>query len=138
LILLAWYEWYPANSAFFNGFSINSGDELRLTVTATSTNGGTAKIENLSTGKVAEHVFESEGTALCQQNAEWIVEDYSQNNVNVPFCNFGVVEFTNAYATTTANQHVTPNGATVIILQKNGLDVTSVEENPGGVTIKYS
>ena len=83
-------------------------------------------------------MFQSESAALCQQNAEWIVEDYSSNNVNVPFCNFGAVAFTNAYATTTANNRVTPNGAKIIILQNNGQDITSVEENQDGVTIKYS
>ena len=77
-------------------------------------------------------VFQSESAALCRQNAEWIVETYTQD-----FCNFGTVEFTNAYAMTTANHRVTPVGAKTIILQKNGQDITSVEENQDGVTVKY-
>ena len=83
-------------------------------------------------------MFQSESTPLCLQNAEWIVEDYAQNNVDVPFCNFGAVKFTNAYATTTANKRVTPGGAKMIVMQKNAQAITSVEENQDGVTIKYS
>ena len=82
-------------------------------------------------------MFQSESTALCQQNAEWIVEDYSENNEPVPFCNFGTVEFTNAYATTTAGGRVTPDGAKMIVMQSNGQDITSVEKNQAGVTIKF-
>ena len=78
-------------------------------------------------------MFQSEHVALCRRNAEWIVEDYSQH-----LCNFGVVEFTNAYATTTANHRLTPDAADIVIMRKNGKDILSaIEKSHDGVTIKY-
>jgi hypothetical protein len=42
----AWYEWYPASSIDFSGMSISAGDEIKVTVTATSDTSGTATVEN--------------------------------------------------------------------------------------------
>ena len=72
----AWYEWYPDYSYTFSGFAVKPGDSIRATVIATSTTSGTAKIENLTTGKSTTHSFSGEGSTgtLCETNAEWIVE----------------------------------------------------------------
>jgi len=135
----AWSEWFPENSISFHGFPIHSGDEIRLTVTATSPDSGKAKIENLTKKKHVEKVFHSQITPLCQQNAEWIVEDYQNNEgEDVPVCNFGKVEFTDAYATRThGHRRVTPDGADILVMQKGDEVITSVHENRNGVTIKY-
>ena len=137
--ILAWYEWYPDTARDFKKISIHADDEIRLTVTATSSNSGKAMIENLTTKKHIEKVFHSQDTPLCQQNAEWIVEDYQNDEgEDVPVCNFGKVEFTHAYATTTKHNHrVTPDGADIILMRENGQVITSVKENRNGVTIKY-
>ncbi len=79
----------------------------------------------------------SSSYALCEQNAEWIVEDYTQGGGLVPLCDFGTVAFTNAYATTNSGSKVSPNGATVIDMKQNGKVLTSVTESSSGVTIKY-
>jgi hypothetical protein len=42
----AWYEWYPDYAYDFSDITIAAGDEIKTTVTATSTTGGTAVIEN--------------------------------------------------------------------------------------------
>ncbi len=132
---LAWYEWYPAFAHNFN-LAINSGDVIKLTVTASSTTSGTAVIENLTSGQQVSKTLSSTH-ALCEQNAEWIVEDYEQGGSLVPFCDFGTVAFTNAYATTTSGSHITPNGATIIDIEQNNKVLTSVSENSNGVTISY-
>jgi len=132
----AWYEWYPAFAFFFNGITISSGDVIRLTVVATTTKSGTATIENLTTGVTVSQALTSHH-ALCEQNAEWIVEDYSQGGKLVPFCNFGSVTFTNAAATLASGGTIDPNGATEIDMQQNGQVLTSVSESPGSVTIQY-
>ena len=82
----------------------------------------------------------SSRTALCRQDVEWIVEDFTQNNENVPFCNFDVVEFTDTYAKTTGAHggSVTSKGAEIIILVENGQAITSVDETSEGVTIKHA
>jgi len=132
----AWYEWYPDYAYTFSGIPISAGDTIKLTVTASSTTSGTAVIQNVSTGKTVSKSLSS-SYALCEQNAEWIVEDYSEGGGLVPFCDFGTVAFTNAYATTKSGSKVSPNGATVIDIKQNGKVLTSVSENSSGVTIKY-
>ena len=46
----------------------------------------------------------------------------------MPFTNFGTVKFVDAYATTPKGDMITPDGADVIILQKNNIDITKVTE----------
>jgi len=133
----AWYEWYPDYAYNFNGISISAGDTIKLTVTASSTTSGTAVIENVSTGKTVKKSLSS-SYALCEENAEWIVEDYTEGSGLVPLCDFGTVGFTNAYATTKSGSKVSPNGATVIDMQQNGKVLTSVTKSSSGVAIKYS
>jgi len=132
----AWYEWYPAYAYNFNNFPINSGDVLKLTVTAYTTTSGIAIIENLTTNQQVSQQLSS-SYALCEQNAEWIVEDYSQGGRLVPLCNFGTVAFTNSYATTSTGSQITPNGATIIDMEQKRHVLTSVSENSNGVTITY-
>jgi carbohydrate-binding DOMON domain-containing protein len=53
--------------------SVNAGDTIKLTVTATSTTTGTAVVENLSSGQ-SSTVSLTTPLPLCLENAEWIVE----------------------------------------------------------------
>ncbi|KAI0505212.1 peptidase A4 family-domain-containing protein [Xylaria bambusicola] len=93
-----WYEWYPDYSYKFPNFKISGGDTVTMTATVTSKNGGSVTLENKTTGQSVTHVFTNQLGNLCQTNAEWIVEDFSQGNVLVPFADFGTVVFTNASA----------------------------------------
>lgn len=120
----------------FNGFAINSGDVIKLTVTATSTTSGSAVIENLTSGQQVSKDITSR-SALCLENAEWIVEDYEENGELVPLTDFGTVAFTNAFATTTSGSQISPNGATIIDMEQNGKILTSVSESSSGVSITY-
>ena len=93
-------------------------------------------IENLTTGQtVTENLTSS--SALCEENAEWIVEDYEEGGSLVPFTDFGTVAFTNAYATTTSGSQISPNGAQIIDIEQNNKVLTSVTESSSGVTISY-
>ncbi|KAI0878608.1 peptidase A4 family-domain-containing protein [Hypoxylon argillaceum] len=91
-----WYEWYPDYSYRFSNFVISGGDTIVMTVTATSKNSGSVTLDNKTTGKSVSHTFTNQIGNLCQTNAEWIVEDFSQGNSLVPFANFGTVSFTGA------------------------------------------
>jgi len=93
-------------------------------------------IENLTNGQQVSQQLSS-SYALCEQNAEWIVEDYQQGGRLVPFCDFGSVAFTNAYATTSTGSQISPNGATIIDIEQKRQVLTSVTENSNGVTITY-
>ncbi|KAF2147660.1 hypothetical protein K461DRAFT_215822, partial [Myriangium duriaei CBS 260.36] len=117
----AWYEWYPDYAYNFDDISFSEGDTVKVTVKATSTTAGTATVENVSTGQTVSHTFRNEGSegALCQTNAEWIVEDYEQGNSLVSLIDFGTVTFTGASATTKSGT-VGVSGATLIDMSSSG------------------
>ncbi|KAF7970859.1 hypothetical protein HWV62_22756 [Athelia sp. TMB] len=131
----AWYEWFPAGAYDFSGISFSAGDTVTLTVTATSTTSGTAVIQNESTGATVTQDLTS-SSALCQQNAEWIVEDYEENGGLVPFANFGTVEFTGASASTTSGA-IGPGSATLIDIDQNNAILTSSSVGDSTVTVTY-
>jgi hypothetical protein len=93
----AWYEWYPDYAYTFSGITISAGDTVTMTVTATSTTAGTAVIKNVTKGTTVTHSFSGQTDALCETNAEWIVEDFSSGNSLVPFADFGTVTFTGMF-----------------------------------------
>ncbi|PIL36495.1 hypothetical protein GSI_00184 [Ganoderma sinense ZZ0214-1] len=132
----AWYEWFPAPAHDFTGISFKAGDHVTVAVTATSKTSGKATITNKSTGKTVSHTFTGQ-KALCEENAEWIVEDFSVNGSLVPFANFGKVEFTDATATTLKGKAVGPAGATLWDLVKSGKVVTKSSTGNREVTISY-
>ncbi|KAI0169434.1 peptidase A4 family-domain-containing protein [Hypoxylon sp. FL1284] len=117
----AWYEWYPDYAYDFSGISISAGDTITMTVTASSKSAGTAVIENETTGQRVSHSFSGESDALCETNAEWIVEDFSSGGGLVNFADFGSVTFTGA----SVNSGTGVNGATIIDIQQNNQVLTS-------------
>lgn len=132
----AWYEWYPDYAYNFNGISISAGDTIRVTVDASSKSGGTATVENVSSGQTVTHTFSGESAQLCETNAEWIVEDFSEGYSLVPFADFGTVTFTGASAST-GGSSVGPSGATLIDIEQNGQVLTDVSVSGNQVVVKY-
>ncbi|KKY20475.1 putative glutamic protease eqolisin [Phaeomoniella chlamydospora] len=120
-----WYEWYPDYAYDFSGITFSAGDVVKMTVTATSKSAGSAVLENVTTGKTVTHTFSGESNTLCETNAEWIVEDFSENNSLVPFADFGTVTFTDAYATTSSGT-VGVSGGSILDIKQNGQVLTSV------------
>ena len=133
---LAWYEWYPAPATDFSGISFKAGDHVEVTVTATSKTSGKATVTNKSTGKTVSHTF-SKQPALCEEDVEWIVEDFSVGGKLVPFANFGKVEFTDATAHTLAGKTVGPSGATLVDLVQNNKIVAKGSTGSRSVTVSY-
>jgi len=121
----AWYEWYPDYAYDFTGITIAAGNEIKVTVTATSKTGGTATVDNVTTGKSVTHTFSNEGSEgdLCEYNAEWIVEDYEEGSSLVSFADFGTVTFTGA-AAVKSGVTVGTTGATVIDIEQNNKVLT--------------
>ncbi|CEJ92809.1 hypothetical protein VHEMI08439 [[Torrubiella] hemipterigena] len=112
----AFYEWIPDNASFWDNFGISVGDQVRFTVDATSTATGTALVENLTTGQSVNYQWSNPPSTLCEANAEWIVEDFSEGGSLVPFANYGSITFSNAVATTSSGS-VTPAGAKIYDIQ---------------------
>ena len=141
--LLAWYEWYPDYAKSFDDpININSGDEIHLTVTATSSTTGVAIIENLTQEQSVKQEISST-YPLCQANAEWIVEDFTSNDQLVPFNDFTTVTFEEAYAEATDGGYwgtgvYTPLDATTIFLVQDNKVITDVDEEVLEVTIRYN
>ncbi|GAD95948.1 aspergillopepsin-2 precursor, putative [Paecilomyces variotii No. 5] len=95
----AWYEWWPAQYMItFDNFDVEAGDELKVTVTATSTSTGNTIVENLTRGTIIGHTWDTESPVLCEATAEWIVEDFTDTSNGseylAPFANYGSVTFT--------------------------------------------
>lgn len=132
----AWYEWYPDYAYDFSGISISAGDVITVTVDATSDSAGTATVENTSTGQTVTHSFSGESDELCEYNAEWIVEDFEENDSLVPFADFGTVTFSDATATD-GGSTVGPSGATIIDIEQSGKVLTSVSVSSSSVTVTY-
>ena len=76
--------------------------------------------------------------ALCLENAEWIVEDYEENNGLVPLANWGTVTFTGVSAGTVDGATMSPASATLNDLEQNGDVLSSVSASGSSVTIEYT
>lgn len=132
----AWFEWFPDFAHDFTGISLSPGNSITVSVTATSLTGGTATIVNHSTGQTVSHTFSGQ-PSLCQENAEWIVEDFEEGSSLVPLANWGTVTFTGASAGTSSGT-MSPSGATIINMEQNGRVLTSASASGSSVTVAYT
>ncbi|ROW17605.1 hypothetical protein VPNG_00832 [Cytospora leucostoma] len=133
----AWYEWYPDYAYDFD-LDVSEGDVLTFTVTATSSTGGTAVIENQTTGQTATQDFSNESDgSLCQTNAEWIVEDFEEDDSLVAFADFGTITFTDATALASGST-LNPDSATTIDIEQDDEVLTSVSVSSDEVVVTYT
>ncbi|PIL34607.1 hypothetical protein GSI_03386 [Ganoderma sinense ZZ0214-1] len=132
----AWFEWFPDFAHDFTGISVSAGNSITATVVATSLTGGTATLINHSTGQTVSHTFSGQ-PALCQENAEWIVEDFSEGSSLVPLANWGTVTFTGVSAGLASGSQ-SPSGATIINMEQSGRVLTSVSSSSSSVTVEYT
>ncbi|KAM4057706.1 peptidase a4 family protein [Hirsutella rhossiliensis] len=134
----SWYEWIPDYSHSFTGFDISVGDQIKMSVDASSMTGGVAVLENLSNGQKVSHTFTNSPSSLCETNAEWIVEDFQSSGQLVPLVDFGTVTFTDASASGSGGT-VTPDGATIIdIKDQSGNVLTNCDTSGNDVVCQYT
>ena len=131
---LAWYEWFPDFAFDFTGIDIRPGDRITTNVVATSLTSGTATIINESTDQQVSHTFTLQ-PPLCQENAEWIVEDFEEDGQLVPRANWGTVTFTGASAGTPSGSVGPESGATIINMEQNGRVLTDVTVSGATVNV---
>lgn len=129
------YEWYPDYAYDFSGFSLTAGNVIVATVTSSSSKAGVAKLQNLSTGKTVTKSLTS-SSALCGDNAEWIVEDFEEGSSLVNLAGWGTVSFTGATALTNKGSE-TASGATAIDIEQNSKVLTSVSISGSTVKVSY-
>ncbi|KAI1431307.1 peptidase A4 family-domain-containing protein [Xylaria sp. CBS 124048] len=132
----AWYEWFPDFAFDFDNFDISSGDEVKMTVTASSKSSGTATIENLTTGQTVSHSFSGETNELCEFDAEWIVEDFEEGSSLVPFADFDSVTFTDASAVKNGKT-VGVTGAAILDIEQEEVLTDCSIEGTNSVTCSY-
>lgn len=137
----AWWELYPSapNAAqYFVGLTVQPGNTMRAQVYQAASGQWVTELENLSSGVSGVMVsgsswgvldpsgnFDEQGNASGlgyggATSAEWIVEDYQLNQVQVPFADYGTVSFSNlatSLETWTLDagegQAIVQNGATI-------------------------
>jgi hypothetical protein len=122
----AWVEWIPADSETID-FEVNAGDTLYMAVTASSPTTGTATLENHSTGKTySAEVPNPYNSRLCQFDAEWIVEDFTDINTETgqespaPFADYGTVTFTGCSATGSDGTYSLSGGESITMINADG------------------
>lgn len=117
-----------------------------MTVLASSTTNGMAVIENLTTGQAVQQFLSvAASSALCESNAEWIVEDFQSCTAagvcpQVPFANFGAVTFSNSLALQ-GGKLITPGTAgqnlQTLDLYQNSAVLTNCAVSGATVSCKY-
>ncbi|KAJ8483270.1 hypothetical protein ONZ51_g4825 [Trametes cubensis] len=132
----AWYEWYPDYAHDFTDITIREGDTITAIVIATSLTSGIAMIINYSTGQEVLHTFSGQ-PPLCEQDAEWIVEDYTRNGQLVPFVDFDHVTFTGASAGGPILGPFGPGGAKVVDMQQDGRILAVAAADDSTVNVWY-
>ncbi|TFB01908.1 hypothetical protein CCMA1212_006342 [Trichoderma ghanense] len=136
-----WYEWWPDHSSTFaEHLAISPGDVVKATVSATSSTSGFAIIENVSTGKLVSEYLTS-ATALAQQNAEWIVENYIMGpspslGHHTPLANWSSVVFTDTRAST-QRSWLDASNATVVNMAQNKKVITEVTIDGSSIIDTY-
>lgn len=114
-----------------------------MTVVATSKTSGTATIENLTTGTTVTETFSDvDDGSLCEYDAEWIVEDFSECTSSssctlVPFADFGTVTFTSPSAVRSGST-VYPSSATIIDIEQSNKVLTDCSADADEVTCTYT
>ncbi|KAF8130366.1 peptidase A4 family-domain-containing protein [Boletus edulis] len=122
----AWYQFYPGPIGYYLDITITAGDVVQLNVTTSSPSFGAVTIDNLTRNE-SESLDLFNSQALCGQECGLMVL--------LPFANFGMVTFTDAYTTGTGTY--TPSGATIVDIEQNGQVLTSTSTNGSSVTIQY-
>ncbi|KAI9726586.1 MAG: hypothetical protein M1828_000953 [Chrysothrix sp. TS-e1954] len=128
VVYQAWAEWWPGPIHYFTNFSGSAGDVVSVEVTGITNSTGTVKLANMNTGQSMSHNLSapSADTVLVGQNAEWIVEDWLQDGLEVPLVDFGTVNFTKCVGKT-ATQSVGLEKALAINIANAGNLYTDVE-----------
>ena len=120
---------------FYDNLTVGAGDSVTVTVTATSTTTGTVTIKNNSNGESVTSTVSS-SAALCEQDAEWIVEDFFYGDSVTHLADWQTITWTGAVAKT-ASTSVAPSSGYTVDLDQSGKILSSSSLSSSSVTIKY-
>ncbi|KAF9074106.1 peptidase G1 [Rhodocollybia butyracea] len=111
----AWYEFFPAGAINFDSDDItfSEGDSVTLSATVSTPTSGTLTVTNNSKN-ITVSQFVTSTTELCQNSAEWIIEQGFSDFIDFP--DFHTVVFTGASASSSSGVVQTPVDATIVDL----------------------
>ncbi|CEJ83095.1 hypothetical protein VHEMI03123 [[Torrubiella] hemipterigena] len=132
-----WTQWYPSPSKWYDTrLSFQAGDNIRMTVSASSATDGTTTLTNLRTGQTVTQQWYGMAP-ICGNTAEWIVEDFTgYDGYHVPLANFGSIPFYNTVASGNRG-NVNAVGADIVNIVVNGRYKTDCGSNQNGVQCNY-
>ncbi|EKM59971.1 uncharacterized protein PHACADRAFT_250794 [Phanerochaete carnosa HHB-10118-sp] len=113
-------------------FNVSAGDNITISLNATSTTSGTVYIINQSTGQNVSEVVPT--GPLCLEEADWLVTDLILGGTPVPLAAFGSIDFANASAQTPSGP-LDLSGAMVLDISQNNTVLTSSSVTSSNVTV---
>ncbi|UNI19463.1 hypothetical protein JDV02_005645 [Purpureocillium takamizusanense] len=126
----SWYEWYPEPPVYYGDqLAVKAGDEVRMSVNATSGTSGTSTLENLTTGQSVTTPYDNMGESLCGSDAEWIIEFGGGAQ---QFADFGEWDITGAAASGDSGQ-VDAQGSRITNVEIDGHVYTNCQADARGV-----
>lgn len=132
-VVEAWYEWYPEPPVYYGDqFPVSAGDQIRMSVNATSTTSGTSTLENLTTGAHITTPYDNMREPLCLQDAEWIIEFGGGAK---SFANFGEWDITDTGASDDDGS-ATADGGDIVNVVIQGQQYTDCRTGSAGVQCK--
>jgi hypothetical protein len=137
--MIAWMEWYPNNAIYFSQdqLSFRPGDTVSLSVIALTNTTGKITIRNYGPNGGYMQYYLTNSVPLCELNAEWMVEDFSDGSGQVPFADFGSVTFTDALVRTSTGIDIGPDQATIFDIRQNNATLTSTSTKKRSLTVRY-
>ena len=98
----AWYEWLPDPNYYFSNFALSAGDIITAHCQSSSPSNAECSLQNHNTGAVVSKTMTapSGGDLDVGAHAAWVVEDFFGAGGQVPFADFGTIEFSNCQAVT--------------------------------------
>lgn len=113
-------------------FPVQAGDEIRMSVTATSRNSGSSTLENLTTGKKVTTPYSNMRESLCLTDAEWIIEFGGGAR---EFADFGEWDITQAQAT--GPRTTGPQGGDIVNVVIDGRQYTNCGADSNGMECSW-
>ncbi|EUC43478.1 hypothetical protein COCMIDRAFT_28071 [Bipolaris oryzae ATCC 44560] len=135
----AWYEWVPYLTTYLDDFEVRGGDVMQVDIATTTPTTANVRLINVSTGKdISIDATAAPDSFLTGDNAEWVMEDFSDEGKLPPLADFGEVVFTNASAKTSTGWVEDLGGATIINMVQDGkLVVDTHIPSLSQIAIKY-
>ncbi|KAE9376492.1 concanavalin A-like lectin/glucanase [Stipitochalara longipes BDJ] len=144
----AWYEWVPAPMMSLGAFNVTPGDIITVQCEANNSTHGTCSVENQSTGQLVSKDMTPPSAAnhLVGHHAEWIVEDFDAGSSEIPFADFGTVEWYDCEAAARPVGDVVgdprmfypKDGQQYIMVDSNGKTLTNVSTSLEKMTVVYA